>query len=198
MPEYAMSYTPDVVIDEATGQEHIDYENGVITSSGQRRQIMDDVSREVQDSYVVTEDGDLESHLDFNDDDAGVLMERHGGEERFTQALQWAGENLSEEMIEEFDYVMANGNIAEVDEYIGMLMEVYDDAEGESQELNDFQEYFFSQVMSEETFEQVADYMRENFDQRFIDQTNEFIDNADYDNYMRNIQTVIERIQNEQ
>ena len=197
MPNSAMTYTPDIVIDEATGQERIDYENGTVTTSETRRQIMDEVQREAQDSFYTDENGELHSDIDTTEQDGQNLIEMVGGNELYSNALKWAAENMDDEDIQAYDEAIETANPAEALELMQALIGDYQEDIEEVSEAEDFHAYFFNEVISEENFEQVKAYMQANADPEFIEQTREFYENEDFENFLRNIQRVIGAMMND-
>ena len=198
MPSQGYTVIPDIQIDEVTGEEIVNVMNASVIGDNNKQAIRDEVQRDASDSFQVNELGELETATDFNEQDAANLLESVGGEEIYTEALKWAGENLSQEDIEEYDLKMQSGNIAEVNHYMGMLMERYNEAQNNDSEYADFENYFFSEVVTKEDFPVVNQFIRDNMDAAFIDATNQAIDTNDYAEYEALIKYAIEQMVNAQ
>ena len=183
MPSQGYTVIPDIQVNEATGEEIINVMNASVIGDNNKQAIRDDVQRQAQDSFQVNERGDLESTMDFNEQDATNLLESVGGETAYMQALRWAGENLSSEDIDAYDLKMQSGNIAEVHDYMQQLMQRYSEAQTDSTTYADFESYFFSEIVTEEEFPAVQQFIRENMNADFIDRTNTALDEGNYDEY---------------
>ena len=197
MPSTGFTVTPDITEDPVTGEVTYNVMNAQVLSNGSREAIRDDVQRQAQDSFQVNDKGDLESVMDFTEQDSVNLLESVGGEELYTEALKWAGENLDSEDIEFYDKAMQSGNIAEVHDLMQQLMQRYNEALSNESEYADFENYFFSEVVSKEDFPVVNQFIRDFMDADFIDATNKAIDTNDYAEYEALIKYAIGQMENQ-
>jgi len=58
--------------------------------------------------------------------DADYIYDLVGGQEHYQSMLNWASNNLSEDQIEQFDAIIDEGNMADVEEAVQWLYEQYD------------------------------------------------------------------------
>lgn len=183
MPEFSYTVTPSITEDPVTGETTYNIMQADVQSSGQHQAIRDQHFQEQQENFREAEDGEYESHTDFSEEDAANLFEMVGGEEHYTNALQWAAENLDEEDIEYYDQAMANGNIAEIHDLMQQLVERYENAEDDGLDYASFESYLLDEVCSPEQFNEIKQYIRETRDEEFRDALNEVLDDGDYETY---------------
>ena len=75
------------------------------------------------------------------------------------------------------------------------LIEHYQENRVEETQEQQFTEYFFNEVMPPETYGELTQYVRQNYDQSFIDEFNNSLDNGQYEHFMTMVKNIIERIQ---
>ena len=195
MPDTAYTFTPSISVD-GSGKETISVEDGTITSSASRRATMDVVQREAQDSFYEDENGELHSDIDTTEQDAVNLVQMIG-EELYSDALKWASENLEQEDIAAYDKAIENASPAEAYELMQELVDEFrNDSDADVEVDAEFADYFYNNVMSEETYEEVTQYIADNYEDSVIEQIDGYLESGDYQSFMQSLLTVIEQMRN--
>ena len=68
--------------------------------------------------------------VDLSDSDVEVVKKSVGGEDNYSQLMQWAGQNLDESAKEAFDTVISSGNMTSIKFAVAGLKAQYDNANG--------------------------------------------------------------------
>ena len=92
MPDYAMSFVPEVYEDDF-GETHYNLANGEFKSSAPKEAVHQHNLRHQEDGWVEDEDGSTSYINTADDTDLTALMHQFGGEDVYASALKWAGQN---------------------------------------------------------------------------------------------------------
>lgn len=98
-----------------------------------------EVGEEREQEEPATEEQEEESNKSsdsqLTEEQAGQLFEMVGGESTYKDMLSWAGESLSQQEVEMYDTVMADGNAAAIFFAVQALNNKYTDAVGKEGQL---------------------------------------------------------------
>ena len=81
---------------------------------------------EEDDEYYEDDEYEEDSY-ELDSDEISDLMDIAGGPENYQMLLQFAAENLPEEFISQYDEIMASGNVQDIEESIGVLIDLYNE-----------------------------------------------------------------------
>lgn len=179
MPRYAMTFTPDVE-ETQDGTTHYNLNTAEVYSDAPRQEIRADVAQEYNDGfYTDTNTDEVYHQIDASDDDLTNLVNDFGGQDYYDQALEWARYALPQDAIEEYDEVMASGDITEIANYLQQLKEVYEEQGSPEVEFSEAEQYIFDNVISHQDYQVVASWARENLDANTIDKVNLVLGSGD-------------------
>lgn len=137
MPDYGMTFSPEIVVNEQ-GEEVVSYDHGTASTPDGKMAAIEQFNRE-QEGYVFTDDfGNSYHQYAFDDDpsnpnsvnfdeqlfehrpqpasmltanDAENVKESVGGEYSYNAMIEWARENLPDEVIDKYDSIMDSNDI---------------------------------------------------------------------------------------
>ena len=125
MPNYAMTYTPEVFEDQ-TGETHYNLANGEFKTSAPKEAIHQLNNRTHQENFYTDEDtGNIHYDNSADDNDYSNILDSVGGIEAYQAMTAWAQNNLSAEEIAEFDELMDSGGINTTYNLVQQLADMY-------------------------------------------------------------------------
>jgi hypothetical protein len=81
---------------------------------------------QIEDQIYYGYDADEEFGMDEPELDADYIYDLVGGQEHYQSMINWAANNLTEDLVEQFDAIIDEGNMADVEEAVQWLYQQYD------------------------------------------------------------------------
>ena len=184
--------SPTITIDDVTGEE-VYGEPEVIDNS--YKEAVHQERRLNENESVEDAEGNETNVVRYDGFDADYLMEEVGGEENYLAMITWASENLSAEMIDEYDVVMQRGDIAETHNYMQQLKALYNENQEVRGEAESFQEHFYNNVISPSDWDELTKYMYNNFEQEECQYIKHTLDSGNYSEFEALVQNALQRYQ---
>ena len=197
MPSESFTVTPAVYTDESTGNIIYDTENATIESSAYKEEINAANNRgELQEIIINDESGEPETITPLDNNDATFLTDTiFGGLDNYRAQLQWAGENLTQEDCDEFDAAVSSGDVMTCKHYMEQLAAKYQEAQQFDSRTDDWRNYFYSEIASEEEYGRIQEFAQENLDEDEIVQLNELVEKEDYKEFEHRIRNLQRRME---
>lgn len=102
------------------------YENGELSQDHYDALEKAGFNRSTVDQYLAGSDGGQQEVADLSDQDVASIKQTVGGEEKYTELMTWASQNLPNEYIQGFDDLVASGNAAAIQMAVSGLQNLFE------------------------------------------------------------------------
>ena len=192
---YNYTVEPSITEDPITGEQTVNVLQANVHTSAGREAVNRQHNQEMTDRFAYNETDESYNYLpDITDQDAAVLVNSLGGEERYNEMLLWASNNLSEEDINDYDQMMESGDLTGIADAMGNLNELYSNRGEEVDESELAAQWFFNEVMPEDRYAQVLEFVGEVLEEDQIETFNEIMTSGDREMMQKLALSVWERI----
>ena len=175
-----MTVSPTMIENPVTGEQS--YGEPTVIDNSFKEQVHNDL-RQSENSIHQNADGNQINVVEFNEADGEFLLSEVGGEANYDKMLAWAGQNLSAEMIDQYDDVMTRADIAETHNYMKQLQALYNEGMEVQADANTFQNHFYRNVCSPENWDTLTKFMNDEFEQDEIDNIYHHLENRNYSEF---------------
>jgi len=201
MTQFSYTVTPSISEDPVTGEQTYNVMDATVESSAYKEEINAANNRgELQEQTIEEGTEVVETITPIDEADATFLTDTiFGGLDNYRAQLQWAGENLTQEDIEEYDNAVETGDIMTCKHYMEQLSAKYAEAQQFETDTNNWKEYFYNNVASEEEYSQIQEWANNNLEPQEIEVMNQLVENEDYaefEHLIKNIQRNMELMNN--
>ena len=139
-----MTFEPTLMVDPATGEEYLSYENGKATHHGVKEQQIDSYNRQHNEMYYDDGNGELRHRYadveseevaqaaeEINDeaveDNSNEVMsyvrEQYG--DTYAEMIQWAAKTQPDKYIEAYNNLIESGSLGQIKDAIEALYNTY-------------------------------------------------------------------------
>ena len=122
---------------------------------------------------------------EFSDAERDHLFGMVGGSDNYSVLMEFAKENMPDDFIQQYDAIMQSGDMEQSQEAISVLLEAYQNWDGEAEEdvsedMDELADAIYEQFGGQESYTSMLQWAATNKSQEFIDAYDAAMESGDY------------------